>query len=89
MFEALELFKRRGRQRGKPLQRGLAVGIDSEVLAIASEADRIAVEGNGCAREVECASIERGDDLYGVGIGEFLRRATDGECRDFNLGPGE
>jgi hypothetical protein len=37
LLQALQLFKRRGRQRGEALQRGLAIGIDAEMLAIAGE----------------------------------------------------
>jgi hypothetical protein len=73
LLQPLDLLQRRGRQRGEPLQRGLAIGINSQVLAVGAEASPIAVKGNGCAGKVERATIESRDHLDGVGVSELLR----------------
>ena len=41
LLQALQFFQRRGRQRRKPLQRRLAIGINSQMLSISSESRRV------------------------------------------------
>jgi hypothetical protein len=60
LFEALNLFDPGGRQGCEFFERGFAVGVDAEVLAIAGEAGVVAVVGDGGARKVEGAVIAGG-----------------------------
>ena len=86
LLEALEALDPGGRKRGKALQGGFAVGVDSQVLAIAGEALTVAVERDGCTREIEGAVVEGGDYLDGVGVVDLVRRTADGESGDLDFG---
>jgi len=83
LFEALDLFEPGGWEGGEFLERGFAVGVDAEVLAIAGEACIVAVVGDGGAGEVESAIVRGSDDFDGVGIVDVGGGAAD--CQRGNL----
>ena len=83
LLEAFDLFEPGGREGGEFLERGFAVGVHTEVLAIAGEACVVAVVGDGGAGEVESAVVGGGDDFDGVGIVDVGGGAAD--CQRGNL----
>lgn len=85
LFETLDLFEPGGREGGEFLERGFAVGVDAEVLAVSGKAS-VAIEGDGGAGEVEGAVVAGGDDFDGVGIVDVGGGAADGEGGDLDLG---
>ncbi len=56
LLEALGLFKGAGGQGGEALERGVAVGVEADVLPVLRR-DAVAVVGDGGAGEVECAAV--------------------------------
>ena len=86
LLEAFDLLDPGGRRGREFLQRGFAIGVDAEMLAIAGKAGIVAIEGDGGAGEVERAAVGGGDDFDGAGIVDVVRRAADGEGGDLDLG---
>src|SRR5215469_14661779 len=68
LFEAFGALQCRFGPGTEGVKRGLAVGVEAEVLEVRNGAGFLAIEGNRCPREVEPFAVERGHDLYGVGI---------------------
>jgi hypothetical protein len=91
LLQPLHPLNPRSRQRRKPLQRRLPIGINPQVLAIARKRlpipNAIPIERNRSPREIKRPPIQRRDHLHRVGVSNLLRRAADSQRSDLNLGP--
>ena len=81
LFQALCELQRAGREGVEEGQRGGAVGVESQMLPD-GWVNAVAVVGQGGAGEVEGSAVQRGDYLYGVGVGYVVGGTEDFEGCD-------
>ena len=85
LFQALGSFKGAGRQCREEIERGLAIGVQADVLPV-KRGSVVAVVGDRCTREIERSAIRSGDYLDRVRIDDVLRRASDLQGGDIDVG---
>jgi hypothetical protein len=76
LFESLGALELAGGQRGEEIERGLAIGVEADVLPV-RRGSAVAVVGDGGAGEIEGAAIGGGDDFDRVWVGDVLGGAAD------------
>ena len=85
LLEPLGLLERRGRQAVERVQRGLAVGVEADVLVAHGPAP-VAVERDPVLREIERAAAGAEHDLVDLPRVDLVRRGPDAQRADQRVG---